>query len=134
MSNLKKQLPQLKSKQSNHRQQRVAEEIRHMLAEILTRGDIGTAKLDNVFVTITHVELSNDLRNAKIFITPLGKLHDGHKVASLFNKHQATIRFQMAKKLQLKNVPMFLFNYDESLDRAERMDALISKVITADSD
>lgn len=126
--------PGTSKKPASHRQQRVAEQIRQIIAGLIMRGDMPVPELQTAMVSITHVDVSPDLRNAKIYIMPLGKVESGKKLAQLFNKHQSLIRFQMAKQLQLKFVPTFKFFYDEMFDRIERIDALITKVSESSPD
>ena len=56
----------------SQRQLRVGEEIRHLLAELLERGDMGDPELRDARITVTSVDVSPDLRNATAFVMPLG--------------------------------------------------------------
>ena len=54
------------------RQQRVGEEIRHALAEILLRGELRDPGLSAASITVSEVSVSPDLKNATVFVMPLG--------------------------------------------------------------
>ncbi|MCQ8780139.1 ribosome-binding factor A, partial [Escherichia coli] len=54
------------------RQLRVGEELRHLLAELLERGDMRDPDLRGASITVTAVDVSPDLRNATAFVMPLG--------------------------------------------------------------
>ena len=55
----------------SQRQLRVQELLKSALNEILIRGESKNPILDNILVTITHVDISPDLRNAKFYVVPL---------------------------------------------------------------
>ena len=59
-----------RSKKPSQRQLRVQELLKSALNEILIRGESKNPFLDNILVTITHVDMSPDLRNAKFYIVP----------------------------------------------------------------
>ena len=54
------------------RQLRVGEQVRHVLAELLMRGDVHDPVLANASLTVTEVRMSRDLRRARVFVTELG--------------------------------------------------------------
>ena len=75
---------------------RVGENIRHALSDIVSRGEIRDPVLDNVSVTVTEVRCSPDLRNATIFVMPLGGKNEQEVVEAL-NRNNKFIRGHLPK-------------------------------------
>lgn len=120
-------------KAPSHRQQRVCQEIRQILAGIIARGDFFAPELRDRSITITHVTVSPDLRNALIFVMPLGGENQEEMIAYL-KKYRNELRYLMAKELQLRYVPNIKFKLDDSLEQAAKMGELFAKIKAQDSD
>ena len=65
------------------RQLRVGEELRHLLAELLERGDMRDPDLRGASITVTAVDVSPDLRNATAFVMPLGGQDEPRLLAAM---------------------------------------------------
>ncbi|MBI1209601.1 MAG: 30S ribosome-binding factor RbfA [Azospirillum sp.] len=111
-------------KAPSQRQLRVGEELRHVLAELLQRGDFRDPELRNLNVTVTEVRMSPDLRNATAFVTPLGGGQIGETVA-LLRKAAAFLRGQIAHAVQLRFAPHLSFEADTTFDYAERIEIIL---------
>lgn len=109
----------------SQRQLRVAELIRHSLAEMLARGDIHDDVIAAHVVTIPEVRMSPDLRLATVYLMPLGG-GDRQPVLEAFNRHKRYIRGEIAHKINLKFAPDIRFSVDETFDEAERIDRLLA--------
>ena len=107
------------------RQLRVAELIRHKLAEMLARGDIHDDVIADHVVTIPEVRMSPDLRLATIYLMPLGG-SDRQPVLEAFNRHKRYIRGEIGRKINLKFAPEVRFSVDDTFDEAERIDRLLA--------
>lgn len=108
----------------SQRQLRVGEELRHVLAELLRRGDFHDPALQALNVTVTEVRISPDLRNATAFVTPLGGGNSAEAVATL--RHAAPyLRGQVAQALRLRYAPALSFEADQSFDHASRIETLL---------
>lgn len=79
------------------------------------------------FVTVTDVELSEDLRLAKVFVTVL-KDEDRELTLQILNEAKGFIRGEIAKRLRIKIIPTFEFLYDESIERGFRIDKLLREI------
>jgi len=112
------------SKGPRQRQHRVAELVRHALAEVLGRGDIQDPVLNQHVVTIPEVRMSPDLRLATAFVMPLGG-KDEQPVIEALERHKKTLRQEVARRVDLKFAPDLRFLRDESFDEAARIDALL---------
>ena len=112
-------------KEVSQRQLRVQELLRSALNEILIRGESKNPILDNILITITYVDVSPDLRNAKFYIVP----SDTKKIEIIiesFNESKKIIRKKIADKVKLKYVPEISFFFDETINEIKRLDELFS--------
>jgi ribosome-binding factor A len=108
----------------SQRQQRVAELIRHALAEVLSRGDIQDDVLTRNVITIPEVRMSPDLKLATAYVMPLGG-KDEDAVIKALEKNKKHLRQEVARRVNLKFAPDLRFRRDESFDEAARIDALL---------
>jgi ribosome-binding factor A len=108
----------------SQRQQRVAELVRHALAEVLSRGDIQDDVLTRNVITIPEVRMSPDLKLATAYVMPLGG-RDEEAVLKALDKHRKVLRQEVARRVNLKFAPDLRFRRDESFDEAARIDALL---------
>jgi ribosome-binding factor A len=102
------------------RQLRVGEELRHALAWILERGEVRDPVLAAVAVTVTEVRISPDLRQATVFVVPLGGREEASVVAALA-RAKGFLRRRIAESVRLKFVPDLAFRVDRSFDQADRI-------------
>jgi ribosome-binding factor A len=103
----------------------VGENVRHILADVLSRGDVRDPALKGVIITVTEVTTSPDLRNATVYCTPLGG-KNAPQVIEALNKHKSFLRGELGRKLDLRYTPAIHFEYDTSFDRGDAMDVLLS--------
>jgi ribosome-binding factor A len=108
----------------SQRQQRVAEIIRHALAEVLSRGDLQDDVLTKNVITIPEVRMSPDLKLATAYVMPLGG-KDEDAVIKALEKNKKLLRQEVARRVNLKFAPDLRFRRDESFDEAARIDALL---------
>lgn len=112
-------------KEVSQRQLRVQELLRSALNEILIRGESKNPILDNILITITYVDVSPDLRNAKFYIVP-SDINKIEIVIESFNESKKIIRKKIADKVKLKYVPEISFFFDETINEIKRLDELFS--------
>ena len=103
---------------------RVGENIRHAISTILMRGDVQDQDLDGVSVSVSEVRVSPDLRNATVFVMPLGGDPDT-KITKSLNRNSAHIRGLMSKMVHMKYMPRLKFLLDESFDEASHIETLL---------
>ena len=113
-----------KSASPSHRLERVAESIRHALAEILARGDVPDPLLDRQVVTIPAVRMSPDLKLATVTVMPLGG-KDAEKTLAALALHKKELRTLVARRVNLKFAPDLRFTLDETFEAQSRIDALL---------
>ncbi len=108
----------------SQRQLRVAEEIRHVLAEIFLRTEFHDKELAGQKLTISEVRMSPDLKHAMVFITRLGN-KDVTPLLPALKRVSPFLRGQIAPRLGLRVTPDLKFLQDEALDEATRINKLL---------
>ena len=114
-----------KKRERSVRQLRVGEELRHILAEILARGDLRDPDLAGRSITVSEVRVSPDMRNATAFVLPLGGGDEDEVVAAL-ERAATFLRNEVGRKLHLKYLPNLSFLRDTSFDTARDIDKLLA--------
>lgn len=100
---------------------RIREEISDLLLKKVKDPRIG-------FVTITGVEVSKDLRAAKVFYSILGELEDRQRAADGLASAMGFIKRELGARLQLKFMPEIVFAYDSSMEYADRIERLLMEI------
>lgn len=111
-------------KPPSQRQLRVGEELRHVIAAVIERGDFRDPDLQGRAITVTEVRVSPDLRNATVFVTPLGGGETASVLAGL-KRAKAFLRHEVAREVELRVVPELWFEADTTFDEASRIDRLL---------
>jgi ribosome-binding factor A len=120
-----KSAPRASSNAPSQRMLRVAELIRHKLAEMLSRGDIHDDVIAGSVITVPEVRLSPDLKLATVYVMPLGG-KDIAPVLAALERNKAYIRREIAHTLSLKYAPDLRFRKDESFEEADRIEKLLA--------
>lgn len=107
---------------STNRMQSVGREIQRAVSEIV-RTDIDDPLIG--FVTVTDVEMSPDLKHARVYLSVLGS--EEEKQASMKGVRRAAkyIRGQLAERVELRYVPELRFELDETAEKAQRIEKLL---------
>lgn len=108
---------------------RVGDQIREELSELLMREvkDPGIG-----LITITHVKVSADLQVARAYWTIMGDEKSRKETSKALDRATPFLRRQIAGRLRLKRVPELAFQYDESIERQERIEALLQEIHAAE--
>ena len=105
---------------------RVGEQVRHVLSEILQRGDVHDDTLASHMVSVTEVRMSPDLRHATVFVKPLlGK--DEEAVLKALRTNTAYLQREVATRVKMKYAAKLKFLADESFDEGSHIDAILRK-------
>jgi len=103
---------------------RVGEQVRHVLSEILTRGDVHDDTLASHLVSVTEVRMSPDLRHATVFVKPLlGQ--DEDVVLKALRTNTAFFQREVANRVRVKYAAKIKFRSDESFDEGGKIDAIL---------
>ena len=104
---------------------KVGERVRHILSELLARGEAHDETLTSHAVSVTEVRMTPDLRNAAAYVKPLlGE--DEAVVLKALRTNTAFFQREVAKRLGLKFAPKLQFKPDESFDEADRIERLLA--------
>jgi ribosome-binding factor A len=109
---------------------RIGDQIREELSELLARHvkDPGIG-----FITITHVKVSPDLQVARAFYTLLGDDKQRKETAKALTRALPFLRRQIAGRLRLRRAPELAFQFDETIEKHQRIEQLIHEIHTADA-
>jgi ribosome-binding factor A len=108
----------------SHRSERVAEQIRGVLAELIR--EIRDPRVG--FVTLTGVELSPDLKQARVFVSRLGSESDRAEAVDGLNHAASFLRRSLADRARLRYTPGLRFVSDATLERGSRVEEIIQKI------
>ena len=103
---------------------RVGEEVRHILSDLLARRELPMEALQGQSITVTEVRMSADLRQANVYVIPLGGKGGAEAVKAL-QAIAPKMRHFLAKQMSMKAVPHLRFHYDATFDEVDRVDALL---------
>jgi ribosome-binding factor A len=106
-----------------HRPDRVGDQIREMLSEMLSRGAVHDPGIG--FITITRVKVSADLQMARVFYTSLGDEKARRDTARALDRATPYLRRQVGERLQLRRVPELEFRFDESIANQDRIEQIL---------
>ena len=112
--------------QFSQRQLRVGEMIKQSLGQIFLKGEAKVPTLETNNITVTEVRMSQDLKNARAYVIPLGG-KDSDKTVDLLTDSSYLVRKALAKKIYMKFLPKISFISDKSFDYAEKMEKLIKE-------
>ncbi|OON98981.1 MAG: ribosome-binding factor A [Epulopiscium sp. Nele67-Bin004] len=112
---------------ASQRIMRINEEIKREIAE-LVRDEIKDPRLNNVMVSITDVDATNDLKTAKVYVSVL---QDDKKdeVLEALQASSKFIRKEVAHRINLRNTPEMIFKLDNSIEYGMKMSKVIHEVV-----
>ena len=110
---------------SSARPNRVGEQIREDLTELITREvhDPGIG-----FITITHVDVTPDLQQARVNYTTLGDDKARRDTRRALERAAPFLRRQLGRRLRLRRIPELQFFYDESIERHDRIERILQEL------
>lgn len=103
---------------------KVGERVRHILSELLARGEVHDDIVRAATISVTEVRMTPDLRHANAYIKPLLGAGDDEVIHAL-RQNTAFLQREVAKRLGLKFAPKLRFRKDESFAEAERIETLL---------
>ena len=107
------------------RHRRIADLVQRELA-VLLQHRVVDARLG--MVTISTVDVSPDLKNARVHITSLGAVAGHEETITILNDYAGQLRHELAKVLVLRSVPKLNFVFDSSIERGRHLSALIDSL------
>lgn len=112
------------NKAPTQRQLRVSESIKHIISEIFVRNDLSLPIFENMFVSVSEVRISPDLKMATAFVSSINKV-DENEMIKFLNNVAPEIRHIIGKNLNLRCTPEIRFIYDKSFDDAAKIEAIL---------
>ena len=110
---------------ATRRQRQVAELLHEEISQLIQRG---TRDPRLGFVTVTGVDVSADLRNARVYVTVLGDEADAQTTLKGLASATGYFRYQMKQTLSLRHIPELKFKLDTSLEHGSRIEALLETI------
>ncbi len=107
------------------KQDRMGDRIRAILSELLLR-EVADPRLKNV--TITEVTVDAELMYANVYVNALGDESRHEEVMSGLGRAKGFLRREVGKRVRLRTLPELHFHWDETLERGERLNQLISSL------
>ena len=111
----------------SQRQLKVGEELRHLISNALIRGSFYDEHIENNNITITEVNVSPDLKNAKVYVMPLGGENKMDVLNSL-NKASGRLKKIISSKISLRHIPRLVFSIDETFEQAKKINDILGKI------
>ena len=111
----------------SQRQLKVGEELRHLISNALLRSSFYDEHIENNNITITEVNVSPDLKNAKVYVMPLG----GKKkldVLNSLNKVTGRLKKIISSNINLRQTPKLTFKIDETFEYAKKINDILDKI------
>ena len=118
----------------SHRTERLGEEIRKIISEMLVKGELKDPRFSEDMIGISGVDVTRDGSYATVYITCLSysgtSLAEAQKKSLLdaFSHSQGYIRSVIGKAIKVRYVPVLLFKFDESFEYGARMDSILDEI------
>jgi ribosome-binding factor A len=106
-----------------YRPDRVGDQIRLELSQMLTRGDVHDPGIG--FITLTRVQVSSDLQVAKVFYTTLGDPKARVETQKALERATPFFRRQIGARVRLRRVPEVEFRFDETIQHQDRIEQIL---------
>jgi ribosome-binding factor A len=106
-----------------HRPDRVGDQIRQELSELLSRGVVHDPGIG--FITLTRVKVTPDLQLARVYYTTMGDPSARRDTAKALERATPFFRRQVGGRLQLRRVPELEFRFDESVAHQDRIEQIL---------
>ena len=110
---------------SELRANRVAEQMKKELGDIIGRK-IKDPRVG--FVTVTDVEVTGDLQQAKVFISVLGENEQKQATLVGLAKAKGFIRSEIGKRIRLRKTPELFFEFDETIEKGNRIEHILREL------
>lgn len=113
---------------------KISSQMQKELSKIL-QEDVNDPRLsDDVIVSITDVEVTNDLSYADIYVSVLGDESKKESVIEALEQAKGFMKMLIGERMRLRSMPEFRFKYDNSIEHGAYMDKLIAETIAKDEE
>jgi ribosome-binding factor A len=115
------------SRQDFSRSDRVRKALMKEVSDIVAH-EIRDPALDGILISVTDVEVTQDLRFARIFFSIMGDNETQQEILALLKEHQSRIRSEIGKRIRLRYTPDIDLRLDDSLERGARVSQLLDQI------
>ncbi len=116
-----------KNSAKSQRQLRVGEELRQLISNALIRNSFYDENIENNNITITEVNVSPDLKNAKVYVMPLGGENKLNVLNSL-NRATGRLKKIISNDIKLRQTPKLVFKIDDTFEYAKKINNILGKI------
>lgn len=114
---------------SKHRPNRLAETLKEEISQLI-RVELKDPRIG--FVTLTSVDVADDLSHAKVYVSVLGTEEEGNASLDALNRAAGFVRSEIGKRVRLRHVPSIVFKYDPSIQHGAHIAKLLKDVGVSD--
>lgn len=104
---------------------RVGEQIKKELSQLI-QSELKDPRIG--FVTVTGVEVTNDLSQAKIYLSVLGDAEQKDNTLKALEKANGYLRSELGKRIRLRHTPELIFKFDESIAYGSHIEKLLGEI------
>lgn len=108
---------------------RVGEQLKKELSQIL-QTELKDPRIG--FITVTGVDVTNDLSLAKVFLSVLGTEEQKTETLKSIERAKGFIRSELSKRIRLRVTPELVFKFDASIDYGSRIEKLLNQISDED--
>lgn len=117
-----------KHKEPSQRQLRVGEQLKHIIAEVLQRGDIHNAAVTGAgHISVTEVRPSPDLRNATAYVISLGGANM-EEIVDALNNESRVFQKEISRQSTMKFTPRVKFKEDYAFEEGQKIESLLRDI------
>ncbi|TGE31223.1 30S ribosome-binding factor RbfA [Desulfosporosinus sp. Sb-LF] len=110
---------------TKHRPNRLAETLKEEISQLI-RVELKDPRIG--FVTLTSVEVADDLAHARVYVSVLGTEEEGKASLDALNRAAGFVRSEIGKRIRLRHVPAIVFKYDPSIEHGAHIAKLLRNV------
>lgn len=110
--------------EKSQRQLQVGEEIKKILSSVLLTHDFFDSTINSNNLSISYVDISADLKNAKIYVSSI--FGDNQIGVKNLNKHVNVFRHKLSKTMTTRTIPKIIFVHDNTVNNAVKINTLIN--------
>jgi ribosome-binding factor A len=104
---------------------RVGEQIKKELSQII-QSELKDPRIG--FITVTGVEVTNDLSQAKVYLSVLGSEEQKEESLKAIARGTGFIRSELGKRMRLRHTPELVFKFDSSIEYGSRIESLLEQI------
>lgn len=108
----------------SYRPARIAELLKEEISQII-HYELGDRRIRPA--TVTYIKVSSDLRHAKVYVSLIGSSQEIQDTIRRLNHAAGFIRSRLYPRLHLRFIPQLTFHYDDTLEKAARIEALLAE-------